>query len=995
MYLETKRAIFICWIFLQVQGSKDTSNKIYQTTDLANFPRMEMPESTANPFQVSTMRRIFDLTKLRTKRSTLFPTGVNVCPQESMRKIVASLQAYYRLRVCQEAVWEAYRIFLDRIPDTGEYQDWVSLCQQETFCLFDIGKNFSNSKEHLDLLQQRIKQRSFPESKDELSPEQTQTVTAKTPAHSPDAVDVSLSPFPLIPDDTHDNEIFNDTLKDIRKPATEREAGFTHVSEGLLDQKVEFSIFLPNQKFKAELADPRSPYHQELAEKSRLQLQKEFKKVPGFKEIHVLGFRPKKERDGSNSIEVQLAAIFKRDRAKRPPGDLLPFDSNKIEPEGAHQGTVEEDKRPEINLPPVDLKKLLSRIVEDQSLDTGTAQISEEVMVSSPVSEPDTQSGLPTTPASITQNVTLSSTLPFGEPRQETEHREGPGLPAPVTAAGSSFLFFGKTGRDALAAEPLPWTGLLRGRVSSVDGFSVDGSPLWTGLLRGRVPSVDGFSVDGSPPWTGLLRGRVLYGWVPSVDGFSVDGSPPWTGLLRGRVSSVDGSPSWTGPLHGRVPSVDGSPPWTGLLRGRVPSVDRSPPWTAPLRGRLPPPPWAAWPSGTPPSLTSRLLPADAARPGPTLFPADSPASGPGSALPSPAPAPWDASGSPTRSHDARGDREGADRSAAPGWPHLTAGPSTAGPSTAGPGRGAELVVFFSLRVANLPFSPDLADRSSPEYRALERRFTQLLVPYLQSNLTGFRQLEILSFRNGSVIVNSKVHFARWVPYNLTQAVHGVLEDFRSSAAELDLEIDSNSLNIEPGDQADPCRFLACGESAQCVWNAWTQEAECRCQLEQGLGDAQRCAPAEGAISLQPPPPPQPPQPPAPPSHACSENSPCSDGPQDRPTDRSFQSQSTPALDVTERSREGGQVPPGLENSQTHGCPALWPASSAAGQPTASSRTSGYPARDPRRETRTASDPQSLSQKLSIPPKKDEEALVLLSPLTPHAPAPPPPPVDF
>uniref|UniRef100_A0A2K6JRF5 Interphotoreceptor matrix proteoglycan 1 n=2 Tax=Rhinopithecus TaxID=542827 RepID=A0A2K6JRF5_RHIBE len=90
-----------------------------------------------------------------------------------MKQILASLQAYYRLRVCQEAVWEAYRIFLDRIPDTGEYQDWVSICQQETFCLFDIGKNFSNSQEHLDLLQQRIKQRSFPERKDEVSTEKT------------------------------------------------------------------------------------------------------------------------------------------------------------------------------------------------------------------------------------------------------------------------------------------------------------------------------------------------------------------------------------------------------------------------------------------------------------------------------------------------------------------------------------------------------------------------------------------------------------------------------------------------------------------------------------------------------------------------------------------------------------------------------------------------------------------------------------------------------
>ncbi|PNJ51693.1 IMPG1 isoform 3, partial [Pongo abelii] len=31
-------------------------------------------------------------------------------------------------------------------------------------------------------------------------------------------------------------------------------------------------------------------------------------------------------------------------------------------------------------------------------------------------------------------------------------------------------------------------------------------------------------------------------------------------------------------------------------------------------------------------------------------------------------------------------------------------------------------------------------------------------------------------------------------------------------------------------DQADPCKFLACGEFAQCVKNEWTEEAECRCK---------------------------------------------------------------------------------------------------------------------------------------------------------------------
>ncbi|XP_073924460.1 interphotoreceptor matrix proteoglycan 1-like [Castor canadensis] len=171
--------------------------------------------------------------------------------------------------------------------------------------------------------------------------------------------------------------------------------------------------------------------------------------------------------------------------------------------------------------------------------------------------------------------------------------------------------------------------------------------------------------------------------------------------------------------------------------------------------------------------------------------------------------------------------------------------------------RGQELVVFFSLRVANMPFSDDLFNKSSLEYQALEQRFTQLLVPYLRSNLTGFKQLEILNFRNGSVIVNSKMRFAQSVPYNLTQAVHGILEDFCSTAAELDLEIDNYSLNIEPADQADPCKFLACGEFAQCIKHEWTKEAECRCRPEyesrQGVThmDEGLCAPGEACEAIQ------------------------------------------------------------------------------------------------------------------------------------------------
>uniref|UniRef100_H2UN63 Interphotoreceptor matrix proteoglycan 1 n=1 Tax=Takifugu rubripes TaxID=31033 RepID=H2UN63_TAKRU len=144
---------------------------------------------------------------------------------------------------------------------------------------------------------------------------------------------------------------------------------------------------------------------------------------------------------------------------------------------------------------------------------------------------------------------------------------------------------------------------------------------------------------------------------------------------------------------------------------------------------------------------------------------------------------------------------------------------------------GRELVVFFSLRVTNLQFSEDLFNRTSSEYRSLENTFLDLLLPYLQANLTGFKNLEILNFRQGSVVVNSKVKFAKMVPYNVTEAVRCVLEEFCSTASKnLHIQIDTRSLDIEPADQADACKFLACDRFSRCVVNGWTKEARCLCR---------------------------------------------------------------------------------------------------------------------------------------------------------------------
>ncbi|CAO2634168.1 Interphotoreceptor matrix proteoglycan 1 [Lemmus lemmus] len=671
-------------------------------------PEIETIESVTKLHRASTMRQIFNLAKLRTKRSALFP-AVSICPQESLREILASLQAYYRLRVCQEIVWEAYRVFLDRIPDTEEYRDWVSICQKETFCLFDIGKNFSNSQEHLELLQQRIKQRSFPGRKDEIAPEETLSEPTKTPLLSTDVASMSQRPFPLPLDDTHLKEILNDTLKDIQKPTTVRSSEVSEISE----EKVEFSISLPNHKFKSELTNSGSPYYQELAKQSQLQLQKIFKKLPGFQEIHVLGFGPKKERDGSRSTEIQLTAFFKREHKEErsPESHLLTLDSNTIDRERIHHATIE-DKQPEIYLPTMDLKKLIIHLLDgDHSLDAGTIQFSDEVAGSLSVSKPAAQSELPMPLADITENATLTPELLLSQPGLEAVDREGPDL---------------------------------------LDSF-------WS-----PPETASTFLSENLPSFT-----------IPSI------------------VSPADQSSA-----HLRTTGQATFVP--GLT---LPTSDYSTISQLPLE-------MSHWPAS---SSISELIASsqDAIRDLKEMDVSDIPTLSDVSGL---------------SGYNSALDQFSEKTTPIP-LQYITTSSETIAT------QGHELVVFFSLRVANMPFSYDLFNKSSLEYQALEQQFTDLLVPYLRSNLTGFKHLEILSFRNGSVIVTSRVRFAKVVPYNLTRAVHGVLEGLRATAAQqLNLEIDSYSLNVELADQADPCKFLDCSNFARCVKNEWTQETECRCR---------------------------------------------------------------------------------------------------------------------------------------------------------------------
>lgn len=75
------------------------------------------------------------------------------------------------------------------------------------------------------------------------------------------------------------------------------------------------------------------------------------------------------------------------------------------------------------------------------------------------------------------------------------------------------------------------------------------------------------------------------------------------------------------------------------------------------------------------------------------------------------------------------------------------------------------------------------------------------LVPYLQSNLSNFQHLEILNFRNGSIVVNSRMKFGKPVPHEVTSAVYLILENFCNTAYQtMNLAIDKYSLDVESGE---------------------------------------------------------------------------------------------------------------------------------------------------------------------------------------------------
>ncbi|KFZ67380.1 Interphotoreceptor matrix proteoglycan 1, partial [Podiceps cristatus] len=848
---------------------------------LADASGSDKTERTTKRSRVSTIRRIFDMAKHRTKRSSFFSTGVKVCPQESVKQILASHQAYYRLRVCQEAVWEAFRIFLDRIPDTSEYQNWVTACQRETFCIFDIGKNFSNSQEHLEIIQRRVKHRTFQERKDEISTEKASGKKLEDiPSISTGSPGTSLTPYALVPNGTLLNEIVNDTKTPVK------ELGTNTVPELPVEQMVEFSVTLTDQEYTAELNDPNSPQYRQLAAKFQLQMQKIFEKLPGFKEIHVLGFK-------SSSTIARYVVNFERDGSeiKSTADDIPTIGSNKVENEKIPLSPKEEREISATKLTVADLQQLVAiALHEDQSLpmDLGTLQFTDESIVPPSDFDNDIQAMVTIPLAGPDLEDSMSVELPLGYPSPSTVDQTG----------------------DILVNEFTTGIPVLSGEISAPEDFNnfVSSEPVFpTKPFREPFqdkspPDAEDIAIDhqsftvpfnalgstSSPPKPedpylppsaddSANNDLITDGYESPMEQATTladytTGSFTLPHLLQDRDENSEAEEKELTDIT-EPPFKEADP---DTLSGQaVKIVDEaessgddilvtaSPYETLPffigsrdlsttqpedaLTDTVPPDPTALLPAATSPSYShSEII--------------EQSLEVPDSSVPASKRVPPASTGTGMQDIPAELDHVGGMSTAALDEvergssyiPMLTTEPAEATPaptlkyvttsSMTTAAKGKELVVFFSLRVTNMHFSDDLFNKSSQEYKALEQQFMQLLLPYLQSNLTGFKHLEILNFRNGSVIVNSKMKFARTVPYNITEAVHCVLEDFCDAAAQrLNLEIDSYSLDIEPADQADPCKFMACDEFSECIMNEWTKEADCLCKPGYASQDGLPC----------------------------------------------------------------------------------------------------------------------------------------------------------
>uniref|UniRef100_A0A665U520 SEA domain-containing protein n=1 Tax=Echeneis naucrates TaxID=173247 RepID=A0A665U520_ECHNA len=816
----------------------------------------------------------------RTKRNILFPSGIKLCTQETFDQAISNHLIYFHLRVCQETVWEAFKIFWDRLPERAEYQDWVSRCMDSSISVMDIGRSFSQSEEHADLIR---------------SEEQADlTVTSEDKTQESDGGEISE--VGDITSEEHDGfgEPGTEGMEpDISEIGNEIDDTLLRPPRPLRDQAVELSIKLRGETYNNALRDQSSFHYQQLIEDAFEQLPASLVLFPLRGLVVLVHY--------AITLEVDAGGISNETL------DFISFKNNMVEknyPGAAEQPTVVYTITDFRNYITEALHK--DNFMTNSSLENGTTAEPGETRGQTKVltlTECNVSSLQHKTLKEILLLINLKSENGL-ELKSESKDKTGRSsddvvsikkcvsrfsvcVPVPVVLGlvdldpsskmSHVFIFFTDTGNiedEGFLLNNAPGAGddTPRGdhAVSPVGSAVPPPKPLKT--QTGTENTLDdgsgsGFSGDG--------QGADLWSWQPMVTsdrtGFynvedgSLDILPPpdleetdeedegqdGEGVVQFPATENDDelatteSPEVSLPTAG-VPVSDESLSNGGFeetILGQVlvtPHISTDPRYTTTTHV-----PVFSSKGTLTVELSVQTVEASAShneelmeishdkvnteilrttssslqevRDGSSVM--DIPMSEHDfSDLPS-----LDVSfdvfqyGDVATEGDSSGFYSGAQGS------DLDA---IALPTR--PGRA--LTVFFSLRVTNMAFSMDLFNKSSPEYKALEQRFLQLLVPYLQSNLNNFQNLEILNFRNGSIVVNSRMRFGKPVPKGVTNVVYLILEDFANTAYQtMNLAIDKYSLDVESGDRADPCKFQACNKFSRCMVNRWSSEAECVC----------------------------------------------------------------------------------------------------------------------------------------------------------------------
>uniref|UniRef100_I3JSG2 SEA domain-containing protein n=1 Tax=Oreochromis niloticus TaxID=8128 RepID=I3JSG2_ORENI len=755
----------------------------------------ESGESTGEPVAGSDellYRRHAALT--RRKRDVLFPSGVKLCSQETFDQAIANHLSYFHLRVCQETVWEAFKIFWDRLPERDEYQGWVSRCMDGSISVMDIGRFFSQSEEHRSLIR-----------------------SVRTPLKlliDPliDILNSNKNVYKLQPCfQIIGNEI--DTLLLPPRP--------------LKDEVVELSMKLKEETYNDALRDPSSFEYQQLARHFKRRVnsgscsivkqadQSCFCPLRGL--VVLVHYAITLEVDGSGiandtldfiSLQNNLVEKNYPGSAEQPTVVYTITDFRNYITEALHKDNFMTNNSLETQGDPLQLENGDGKIEDEGFLLSNAPPASDKTNRENDAVSPEISSAA-RQPPPVNQQTIPGLTQNDGSGSGSS----GDGQEADLWTWQTSVTFGDNEGGSL---DMLPPPDLEETEEEDIDLGEVAVEPLTTKksvlvdmgvefiLKATAVPIFEEVLSEGhiEKPFLDevLVTPHISTDPRYSTTTHAPVFSPKETLAVEFSVQTVEAS--------GMYDDYSLTEPQTPV--GVVTDSPEPEAWTR-EEAVFPGPLDLSKPAVVVPSSVQKV---DDRTPVTEVQPFEHGVSD----VPSIAVS-FDVFqyGGVSSEGESSGFSSGAQAS------DLDA---IALPTR--PGRA--LTIFFSLRVTNMVFSMDLFNKSSPEYKALEQRFLQLLVPYLESNLNNFQNLEILNFRNGSIVVNSRMRFGKPVHRGVTNVVYLILEDFANTAYQtMNLAIDKYSLDVESGDRADPCKFQACNKFSRCIVNQWSSEAECVC----------------------------------------------------------------------------------------------------------------------------------------------------------------------